>query len=128
MIAIPAISNGPESTGRDAARLFVWRNHMLGLTLAVGVEDSKVDCPARGTIRFGNHLHPRLPGGGDAGWHRLNDAQSDILVQLRLDFITPVDWNGSSSKNWLGSQNSLPPPLDGAQVDNAGPRIAVIFL
>ena len=85
---------------------------MLGLTLAMGVEDSKVDCPARGTIGFGDHLHPCLPGGGDAGWHRLNDAQGDVLVKLRLDFITPVDWNGSSSINWFRSRVRVNVNLD----------------
>ena len=103
MVAIPAIGNGSESTSRDAACLFVWRNHMLGFTLAVSVEDAKVNSPTWATIGFGHNLHPCLPGGGNTRWHRLNDAKGDVWFKLCLDFITPVDWNGSSSVNWFGS-------------------------
>ena len=84
----------------------------MGLTLAVGVEDPQVYCPARCAIVFGNHVHPCLPGSGDAGWHWLDDAQGNVLVQLRLDLVTPVDWNGGSSVYWLRSRVRVDMDLD----------------
>ena len=93
MIPVPRIKGGLELLGRDADGQVMGAPGVVCLSFGGGVHPLEVHGAAWAAVLLGGNDHAAQPRDWSAHWHRLDDAEPNIAIDVSLYLILPMVWN-----------------------------------